>query len=44
MQTNAFSFLFIRWKIQCLFVTKNALPLQSLKKQRKQIYEYYYSK
>ena len=27
-----------------LFVTKNALPLQSLKKQRKQIYEYYYSK
>ena len=25
-------------------VTKNALPLQSLKKQRKQIYEYYYSK
>ena len=20
MQTNAFSFLFIRWKIQCIFV------------------------
>lgn len=27
MQTNAFSFLFIRWKIQCIFVINDRLKL-----------------